>query len=170
MNSILQLLGQLPELQSLSVDNNHFEECNIINPTNCLHCQYLKFMNAYRKHSIKTIKPTMLKQIIGQLAKDFNNAKQQDCYEFFTVFTDLAGQSLSPTIPSLFTIRSHYRMQCQQCQHEDETPVDQENCLTIQIPESSSVSSYTLGGLLDGIYEEDYIERDCPCCNTRICF
>lgn len=169
MNSVLQILMQMPEVVSLLSQKTHFMECTVANPTNCLQCQMNKFINAYQKHvENHVVTPRMLKQVIGQMARDFNNNKQQDCYEFFTVLIDLLNQYTGNQLQSLFSIKSHYLMECQNCHHQDVSPSDEENCIIVQIPSRTDVTSYNISDLIRDSQDVDYIERDCPSCQTSI--
>lgn len=77
MNCILQLLMRMPEVIDLLKNDNHFMACSVKNPSDCVYCQFIKLINGFMKKENQSIKPRMLKQVIGQLASDFNNSKQQ---------------------------------------------------------------------------------------------
>lgn len=68
---------RMPEVISLINDVDHFLTCSMKNPTECLQCQFIKLMNGFMRKQNQSVRPRMLKQVVGQLAPDFNNSKQQ---------------------------------------------------------------------------------------------
>lgn len=162
MNCVMQMLMQMPAFVDLFEKESHWETCSESNPTKCLTCQVIKFIRGFLPG--KSIKPRMLKQAIGMLARDFDNCKQQDCYEFFTVFTDLLSHVSANQIHSLFSLKLHYSMECLECHHRDRTPSDEENCITVQLPKGE-LNSFLLSDLVSESMHEEFIERDCEYCN-----
>lgn len=86
MNSILQQFLQIPQVVSFFSNETHFNECSIVNSTQCFQCQFTKFIIETQKNqSNHVVKPRMLKQVIGQNFRDFDNAKQQGEYRGYSV-------------------------------------------------------------------------------------
>ena len=86
MNSILQQFLQIPQVISFFSNETHFQECSIVNPTQCFHRQPTQFIIETQKNqSNHVVKPRMLKQVIGQNFRDFDNAKQQGEYRGYFV-------------------------------------------------------------------------------------
>lgn len=79
MNSILQILLHctpvVSQMQSLGW-YDHYRRCDK-NPTECVLCQLMKVAQVMREGRDKSVRPQMLKQAIGSVASEFNNAQQQ---------------------------------------------------------------------------------------------
>ena len=54
------------------------------------------------------------------------------------------------------------------CQNTCDSGSDEDNCITVQIPQDNLKSSYSIHELLQDCMNEEYMERDCEVCGKRI--
>ena len=54
------------------------------------------------------------------------------------------------------------------CQNACDSGSDEDNCITVQIPQDNSKSCYSVQDLVQECMNVEYIERDCERCGQRI--
>ena len=59
-------------------------------------------------------------------------------------------------------------MVCMDCQNTCDSGSDEDNCITVQIPQDELKSSYSIHQLIQDSMNEEYMERDCEVCGKRI--
>lgn len=59
-------------------------------------------------------------------------------------------------------------MECQDCHMHINTPSDEENCITVQIPtQTEGVESVSLSDLISECIQTEMFDRECPSCHHR---
>lgn len=60
-------------------------------------------------------------------------------------------------------------MECEECHEHLDTPSDEENCITVQIPsQSEGIDFVNLSDLIHDSIQTEVFDRECPSCNHRM--